>query len=158
MYAIVKSGEIEQSGALKILFPLTSFPGDIPPDSFKNENGLQQVVEGAQSDTNYYNVEIGPIALIDGQATQTYTNTAKDLGTLKVEKVAFVKDQASQRLSMTDWMVIRSVERGVPIPSETTTYRLAVVAECTRLETAINASADVDALIAVMNAQNWPDE
>lgn len=158
MYAIVNSGVIESTGNLQVLFPHTSFPGAIPPDDFKSEHGLQQVVEGEQKNVAYYEVVAGPITLISGVATQTYTNTPRDLAVLKSEKTARVKEQAGDKLSPTDWMIIRSVERGVPILSETTTYRSAVVAECTRLETAINASADVDALIAVMNSQNWPTE
>ena len=158
MLAIVKSGVIESTGTLKQLFPHTSFPGGVAPNDFKTAEGIEKVVEGEQKDTAYYEVSTGSIAIVGGKPTQQYTNTARNLATLKSERTARVKEQAGDKLSPTDWMIIRSVERGVPIPSETTTYRLAVVAECTRLETAINASADVDALIAVMNAQNWPDE
>ena len=55
-------------------------------------------------------------------------------------------------------MVIRKAERDVAIPSAIATYRAAVLTECTRLETAIGNAADVDALAAVMAAQNWPKE
>ena len=71
---------------------------------------------------------------------------------------AQVKDTANKLLTVTDWMVIRKVERDVAIPSATETYRAAVVTECGRLETAIAAVSDVDALAAVMAAQNWPKE
>ena len=157
MLAIVKSGAIESTGTLKQLFPHTSFPNGIAPNDFKTEEGIEEVVEGEQKDNNYYTVSTGNIVLVDGKPTQQYTNTAKDLGTLKVEKVSFVKDQASQRLSVTDWMIIRKVERDVAIPDATTTYRAEVVTECARLETAIAGAADVEALITVMNAQNWPE-
>ena len=53
-------------------------------------------------------------------------------------------------------MVIRKVERSVDIPADTVTYRAAVIAECTRLVTAIQGCADVPALIAVVTAQGWP--
>jgi hypothetical protein len=75
---------------------------------------------------------------------------------LKSQWTASVKDTANKLLSATDWMVIRKAERDVAIPAETVTYRAAVVAEVTRLETAINACADVHALIEVINSQNWP--
>jgi hypothetical protein len=52
-------------------------------------------------------------------------------------------------------MVIRKVERSVDIPETTATYRASVITECTRLVTAIEACADVPALIAVVTAQNW---
>ena len=69
-----------------------------------------------------------------------------------------VKTTANSALANTDWMVIRKAERDVAIPSATATYRAAVLTECTRLETAITNAADVDAVAAVMNAQNWPRE
>lgn len=75
---------------------------------------------------------------------------------LKSQWTAQVKTTAGSLLAATDWMVIRKAERNVDIPAETQTYRAAVVAECARLETAIAGAADVPALIAVVNAQNWP--
>ena len=77
---------------------------------------------------------------------------------LKTVMTAQVKYQANSSLAKTDWMVIRKAERDVDIPSATATYRAAVITECTRLETAIGNAADVDALAAVMAAQNWPKE
>ena len=77
---------------------------------------------------------------------------------LKTSMTAQVKETANSLLSQTDWMVIRKAERDVAIPSATATYRAAVVTECARLETAIGNASDVDALAAVMAAQNWPKE
>jgi len=77
---------------------------------------------------------------------------------LKTSMTAQVKETANSLLSQTDWMVIRKAERDVAIPSATATYRAAVVTECARLETAIGNASDVDALAAVMAAQNWPTE
>ena len=77
---------------------------------------------------------------------------------LKTSMTEQVKRTANSLLANTDWMVIRKAERDVAIPSATVTYRAAVLTECTRLETAIGNAADVDALAAVMAAQNWPKE
>jgi len=79
----------------------------------------------------------------------------KDLTDLKKSWTAQVKDTANKLLSQTDWMVIRKVERSVDIPEATATYRASVITECTRLVTAIDASADVPALIEVVTTQNW---
>ena len=157
MLAIVKSGAIESTGTLKQLFPHTSFPNGIAPDDFKTEEGIEEVVEGEQKDTTYYEVSAGSIAIVGGKPTQQYTNTARNLATLKSERTARVKEQANEQLSKTDWMVIRKAERDVAIPDSTVTYRAAVITECARLETAIAGAADVEALITVMNAQNWPE-
>lgn len=80
----------------------------------------------------------------------------KDLVTLKTLWTETVKQTANSLLSQTDWMVIRKVERDVAIPEATVTYRAAVLAECTRLVTAIAGAADVPALVTVVTAQTWP--
>jgi len=76
---------------------------------------------------------------------------------LKYAKKDQIKGQANSALTSTDWMVIRKAERAVDIPAATVTYRAAVMTEYERLKTAITAAADVDALQAVMQAQNWPE-
>jgi len=75
---------------------------------------------------------------------------------MKSQWIAQIKDTAGKMLAQTDWMVIRKAERGVDIPVATQTYRAAVIAEANRLETAIAACADVPALIAVVESQDWP--
>jgi hypothetical protein len=82
----------------------------------------------------------------------------KDLTDLKKNWTAQVKETANKLLAQTDWMVIRKAERNVDIPSETTTYRQAVIAECTRLVEAIAGASDVPAFITVVTTQNWPRE
>ena len=76
---------------------------------------------------------------------------------LKSQFVAQVKDTAGKLLSQTDWMVIRKAERNVEVPSEVALKRTQIVAEANRLETAINATTTVEALIEVLNAQNWSE-
>ena len=76
---------------------------------------------------------------------------------LKSQWIAQVKDTAGKMLSATDWMVIRKAERNVDIPESVATKRSAIVAEADRLETAIAACSDVEALISVVSAQNWPE-
>jgi hypothetical protein len=92
--------------------------------------------------------------------TETMVNTSERLVAkgLKSTKVAQIKATANSLLSNTDWMVIRKAERDVAIPSATVTYRAAVITEATRLETAINAATTVEALITVVQSQNWPQQ
>jgi len=68
-----------------------------------------------------------------------------------------VKHTAGTMLAQTDWMVIRKSERNVDIPADVVTKRAAIIAECDRLEAAITAAADIDAFIAVVQDQRWPD-
>ena len=74
---------------------------------------------------------------------------------LKSTWVAQVKAIAGSMLATTDWMVIRKAERDVPIDADVAAKRAAILAEANRLEAAISACADVDALITVVSAQNW---
>jgi len=76
---------------------------------------------------------------------------------LKSQWIAQVKVTAGTMLATTDWMVIRKAERDVAIPADVVTKRAAIVAEADRLEAAITACADVEALIAVVNDQRWGD-
>jgi len=73
---------------------------------------------------------------------------------LKTTETAAVKAAANSLLSSTDWMIIRKVERNVDVPADVTTYRAAVITECTRLVAAIAATTSVDELAAV--TANWP--
>ena len=90
-------------------------------------------------------------------ATQAMVDSSERLVTkgLKSQWTSTVKNTANKILAQTDWMVIRKAERNIDIPAATVTYRAAVIAECTRLVTAIQGCADVPALITVVTAQNW---
>ena len=74
---------------------------------------------------------------------------------LKSQKMAEVKHTAGTILNQTDWYVTRKMEREVAIPADVVAQRAHVVAESERLEIAIAACADVEALIEVMNNHNW---
>lgn len=74
---------------------------------------------------------------------------------LKSQWTAQVKDTAGKHLAQTDWMIVRKAERNIDVPTSVATKRAAIVAECDRLEAAIAACTDVEALIAVVGNQNW---
>jgi len=96
------------------------------------------------------------LGVVNGQPAMVDSSERLVTKGLKSQYVAQTKQSAGLLLAATDWMVIRKAERNVDIPAATQTYRAAVVAECARLETAISGAASVEALIAVVNAQNWP--
>jgi len=74
---------------------------------------------------------------------------------LKSQFVAQIKDTAGKLLASTDWYIIRKAERNVDIPAEIALKRTQIVTEANRLETDIKASTTVEALIEVLNTQNW---
>jgi hypothetical protein len=93
---------------------------------------------------------------VDGEPAMVDSDERLVTKGLKSQWIAQVKDTAGKMLAQTDWMVIRKAERAVDVPAETQTYRAAIITEADRLEAAIAACANVEALIAVVGSQNWP--
>jgi len=95
------------------------------------------------------------LGAVDGQPAMV--DSAERLVTkgLKSQWTAQVKDTAGKLLAQTDWMIVRKAERNIDVPAAVATKRAAIVAECDRLEAAIAACADVEALITVVGNQNW---
>jgi len=74
---------------------------------------------------------------------------------LKTNFVAQIKDTTNKLLASTDWYVIRKAERNIDIPTDIADKRNAIITESNRLETEINKVKDVEALIEVLNTQNF---
>lgn len=91
MFAKITDGAIAATGTLKQLFPNTSFPAGVADSDFKTANGLQDIVNAERKDDKYYWVTQGDITLVDGVATQGFTNTA-----MAIEDVDAVDDDGNQ--------------------------------------------------------------
>jgi hypothetical protein len=91
------------------------------------------------------------------KATESMVDTTEQVVTkgLKSNFISQIKQTAGSLLQTTDWYVIRKAERAIDIPSEIALKRTQIVTEANRLETDIKASTTVEALIEVLNAQNW---
>jgi len=116
----------------------------------KNAVGITWVADPAPFDTRFYWDTNLPKALEDKLEEDGSTTKG-----LKTQYVAQVKDTAGKLLNATDWYVIRKAERNVEMPSDVVAKRAVVVVEANRLETAITNASTVEALIEVLNAQNW---
>ena len=68
---------------------------------------------------------------------------------LKYNAIQKVKEQQAGYLVQTDWYIIRKADVGTAIPSNIQTWRNAIRADATRIETAITNAADMDAFIAL---------
>ena len=68
---------------------------------------------------------------------------------LKYNAIQKVKAQQAGFLSQTDWYIIRKADAGTAIPSNIQTWRNAIRADATRIETAITNAADMNAFIAL---------
>jgi len=135
--------------------------------------GITWVVDPAPFDNRFYWDTDLPKALEDklevkedgtplykqvyDKTTESMVDTTEQVVTkgLKSQFVAQVKDTAGKLLNATDWYVIRKAERSIDIPSEVVLKRTQIITESNRLETDIQASTTVEALIEVLNAQNW---
>ena len=112
--------------------------------------GITWVADPAPVDNRFYWDTDLPKALEDKLEEDGSTTKG-----LKSQFVAQVKDTAGKLLNATDWYVIRKAERNIEIPSEVALKRTQIITESNRLETDIQASTTVEALIEVLNAQNW---
>ena len=130
----------------------------VPTQVYTNTAKLLADEDAKDKDGNQLYVQVWDADANDGDGGYVNSSEKQINVGLKTTMTEQVKRTANSLLSNTDWMVIRKAERDVAIPSATATYRAAVLTECARLETAIGNAADVDALAAVMNAQNWPRE
>ena len=146
-------------------------------DAQRKELGIVPVViSGSHLDTNYYiehnhsdaiagdgnsvirtiGVKAADRALEDVDAVDEDGNALLDqFGVqmvtrgLKYNAIQTVKQQQSGYLSRTDWYIIRKADAGTAIPTAIQTFRNAIRADATRIETAITNAADMNAFIAL---------
>ena len=130
----------------------------VPTQGFTNTAMAIEDVDAKDADGNQLFVQVLDPAANGGKGAMVDTSEKLVTRGLKYNFKNQVKAQANSALAGTDWMIIRKAERETAIPSATSTYRAAVITECARLEAAIAGAADVDALQAVMQAQNWPEQ
>ena len=119
--------------------------------------GITWVADAVRADDRFYwdgNIN-NPKALAD--VTETVEGKEYTTKGLKSNFIAQVKQTAGSLLANTDWYVVRKAERNVDIPAKVVTKRAAIVTEADRLETAIAGVTTVEALIEVLNAQNWSE-
>jgi hypothetical protein len=116
----------------------------------------KELEDREESDQQGNPMYVQVLGVVDGEPAMV--DSAERLVTkgLKSQWISQTKQTAGSLLAASDWMVIRKAERNVDIPAKTQTYRAGVVTECDRLEAAITGAASIEALIAVVNAQNWP--
>ena len=119
--------------------------------------GITWVADAVRADDRFYwDGDINnPKALSD--VTETVEGKEYTTKGLKSNFIAQVKQTAGSLLAQTDWYVVRKAERNVDIPADIVTKRAAIVTEADRLETAIASVTTVEALIEVLNAQNWSE-
>jgi hypothetical protein len=129
----------------------TSFDGRY----YWSKGNAKALEDREESDQDGNPLFVKVLGEVNGEPAMVDTTERLVTKGLKSTMIAQVKTTAGSLLSQTDWMVIRKAERDVAIPAAVVAKRAAIVAEADRLETAIAAVANVEALIDVMNGQQW---
>jgi hypothetical protein len=120
----------------------------------KEAIGLEEVADPEIFDNRFYWDAGLPKALDDKEEEDEEGNKSITKG-LKTNFVAQIKDTTNKLLASTDWYVIRKAERNIDIPTDIADKRNAIITESNRLEIEINKVKDVEALIEVLNTQNF---
>ena len=79
----------------------------------------------------------------------------KDHTELKTQWIKETKNNAAKLLAETDWYVVRKSETSTAIPTDVATRRAAIRTLCNTKETAINATADTDALATYITGSDY---
>jgi hypothetical protein len=118
-------------------------------------NNPKALEDREESDADGNPLFVKVLGEVDGEPAMVDSTERLVTKGLKSQYISQVKHTAGTLLAQTDWMVIRKAERDVAIPSGVVDKRAAIVAEADRLEAAIAAVTSVEALIGVLNGQQW---
>jgi hypothetical protein len=118
----------------------------------KTALGLEEVIatNTPANDTYYW------VSSTLNQATLTYTNTPKDLTTVKTTAIAQVNQTAYTILLPSDWMVVKAVETSTKVATGWDSYRQSVRTTAASTVSGIEGATDVDGVATVMGAIVWP--
>jgi len=128
---------------------------DSPPDSrlynwSQNADGTISSTAKPLEDVNEVDENGDP--LLDDDGVQVVT-----LG-VKSSLIAEVRSQQGSLLSQTDWALVRFVDTAVAVPANIQTWRDAIRAKATEMETAITNAADTDAIAALFLTYTVEDD
>ena len=120
--------------------------------------GMVDVVYGQQANDQYYWVSQNePVYNAEtNQVDISFTNTPKDLATVKTSSVQQVNSTAYSILLPTDWMVVKAVETNTTVPVDWNTWRESIRTTAATATTAIDSAVDVDAVANIMQGIVWP--
>jgi hypothetical protein len=163
MFAIVQNGIIMllvQAGVPfewdGVFYPANWTNLSTPED--KAAIGMVDVVYGQQANDQYYWVSQNEPVYNEetNQVDINFTNTPKDLTTVKTSSVQQINSTAYSILLPTDWMVVKAVETSTTVPADWNTWRESIRTTAATATTAIDSAADVDAVAAIMQSVVWP--
>ena len=120
----------------------------------KQALGLEEVVATNQpADQTYYWVSES----LNG-ASLTYTNTPKDLVSVKTNALNQINATAYSILLPTDWMVVKAVETSTTVSPSWNSWRQSIRTTALNATNGVEGAADVDAVATVMGSIVWPKD
>jgi len=140
------------------------------PEPFDN-----RFYAGRNSDGSLIEKALDDVDAVDEQGQPLLDENGNRIVTkgLKSNAIALAKTQANNKLSETDWMVVKAAEvADYSVPSEVLTYRAAVRTASNDIETAITDAAGFNAFVALYDVpvdasgeptgnapiNDWPEE
>jgi hypothetical protein len=120
--------------------------------------GMVDVVYGQQANDQYYWVSQNEPVYNEetNQVDINFTNTPKDLTTVKTSSVQQINSTAYSILLPTDWMVVKAIETSTTVPADWNTWRESIRTTAATATTAIDSAADVDAVAEIVQSVVWP--
>lgn len=158
----------------------TDADGTVHPGSWytysaeqKTAIGITEIVQQPHPDSRLYNwgynddgtvtstaKALDDIDVVDDDGDPVLNDDGDQVVQLGVQSnlIAEVKAQQGSLLAQSDWAVIRNADTGDAIPANIATYRAAIRAKATEMESAIAGAADTDAVAALFLTYTLEDD
>lgn len=163
MFAIVQNGIIQMLISAGTPFTLNGidYPANwcnLSTPEEKAAIGMVDVVYGQQPNDQYYWVtEQTPVYNAEtNQVDINFTSTPKDLTKVKESSISQINGTAYSILLPTDWMVVKAVETSTTVSHVWNVWRQSIRTTAANAVSAVEGSANVDEVAAVMSGITWP--
>lgn len=122
----------------------------------KNSLGIYEVVETNPPNNRTHNTFSFSIEKINEQWIMVWNYEEKLISDVKNELITSAKRVANEKLSSTDWYVIRKADTNEPIPQHIISVRDSIRQACNDFETAVNSKSLLSELENIN--PNWPQD
>jgi len=109
---------------------------------YKASMGITEIIPDTPPDSRLYTWSMDSDGKITSEAKAL--DDSGEVPGLKTTLKNEVKKKQKSLLNITDWTIIRKVDKGTDVPSNIQTYRDAIRTKATEMENAIDAASSVD--------------
>lgn len=161
MFAIVQNKEIVQlvPEGTPFTFNQIQYPADwcnLSTPEEKAAIGMVDVIYGQPKSDQYYWVsQDAPVYDANQNVVVIgYTNTPKDLTSVKTNAINQIDSTAYSLLFPTDWMVVKAMETSTKVPADWNVWRESIRVTAAQAKKQVEAAPDVD-VVANLTI-DWP--